>query len=268
MEGADGADGRGVQLPVRGGSLFRACRDAHNGYRLGGVELQTLDDAQGAAGLLDGETWQLAIEQNRRRSFSTDAGQAIVCAGRGARAPSRDAAGQPGGSTGGGDGGGDRGSQRTRVAGDDRREAGVRAGGNHRGHLDRESGRGGCVAGGLFPHCQGSRQAPGGRPFFHVFGARQTALVRQARDQVQRAVPLGGAGGARDRGWRRGGASRYHDTRLLARGRPGLSQRERHGRGTRHRQGNGAGAQGCDRSAPRECRHPGQLHKRILGWTQ
>ena len=73
---------------------------------------------------------------------------------------------------------------------------------------------------------------------------------RRAGDEVQRPVPLGRPAGPRDRGRPGGRPVPHHDPRLLARGRPGVRQRQRHGRRPRHREGSRPGPQGGHRRAP------------------
>ena len=83
-----------------------------------------------------------------------------------------------------------------------------------------------------------------GSPSASVIGRFSTFLEHvkpsatgRARDALQRAVPLARAAGPRDRSRAGGRTASHPHARLLARGRAGVRQREHHGRRARHREG-------------------------------
>ena len=108
----------------------------------------------------------------------------------------------------------------------------------------------------FFASGRGFQRPQDHRPLLDVPGTRQAVARRRARDALQRALSLGGAAGPRDRGGPRGGPAPHHDARLLARGRPGVPQREHHGRRPRHRQAGAARPQGRHRPASAEAGIP------------
>ena len=89
----------------------------------------------------------------------------------------------------------------------------------------------------VLPRRRSAERARRHRPLLHVPRARQAAARPASRSRkLQRPVPLGRPAGPRDRSRPRGRPLPHHDPRLLARGRPGVRQRQHHGRRPRHRQ--------------------------------
>ncbi|CAA9337020.1 MAG: Heme biosynthesis protein related to NirD and NirG / Heme biosynthesis protein related to NirL and NirH, partial [uncultured Gemmatimonadaceae bacterium] len=232
------------------------------------LQVPPVEHAQGAAPLLDDAALRLPRGADGRPRLPPDAGQAALRAWRRTRAAARDGAGQPERRAGRGARHHGRAAHRPRVAGARAAQARVRRG------RDRARPVGAARRGGRRP----ARRVPAGRavaqrarrdrPLLHLPRAREAVGRRGARHPLQRALPLAGAGGARDRRRARGGAAPHHDPRLLARGRAGVRERERDGRRARHREGRRARAQARDRRAPRRGGRPGALHERVLGRAQ
>ena len=85
---------RRLRLSLEGGSVLRPRRDSLDRRRHAGLGLSPVDDAQGAAGLLDDRALRSAHVAHRRRRVSRHAGEAPVRARRRSRASSRHGAGQ------------------------------------------------------------------------------------------------------------------------------------------------------------------------------
>src|ERR1043165_5673938 len=103
--------------------------------------------------------------------------------------------------------------------------------------------------------------------FLEHLKAPQTR-ARRARDALQRALSLGRAAGTRDGRGTPGRTLPHPHALLLARGRPGVPQREHHGGGARDGEGSRARAQEGDRRASGGGGHPGLVHERVLGRPQ